>query len=155
MAYRNIPNISIEDARIIFKNFSGKGSDYNTEGARNFCLVLDEETADKLRADGWNVKERAALDEDDAPLLYLPVAVSFAHIPPKIVLVKGPGKLVRMDEDDVHQLDTAYISRVDLTITPYQWALKSGKSGVKAYLKTMYVTLDKDEFEDRYAGEVE
>ena len=55
----------------------------------------------------------------------------------------------------MHILDTAYISKVDLTVTPYQWELKSGKSGVKAYLKTMYVTLDKDEFEDRYAGEVE
>lgn len=155
MAYRNIPNISIEDARIIFKNFSGKGSDFNAEGVRNFCLVLDEENADKLRADGWNVKERPPRDEDDAPLFYLPVSVAFSHVPPKIVLVKGPGKLVRLDEDSVHILDTAYISKVDLTVTPYQWELKSGKSGVKAYLKTMYVTLDKDEFEDRYAGEVE
>ena len=155
MAYRNIPNISIDDAHIFSKNFSGKESDYNVEGVRNFCLALDEETADKLHADGWNVKKLPQRDEDDAPLFYLPVAVAFSHVPPKIVLVKGPGKLVRLYEDRVHILDTAYISKVDLTVTPYQWELKSGKSGVKAYLKTMYVTLDKDEFEDRYAGEVE
>ena len=48
MAYRNIPNISIEDARIIFKNFSGKGSDFNAEGVRNFCLVLDEEKCGQI-----------------------------------------------------------------------------------------------------------
>ncbi len=146
-------NLKIEDAKIIFRNFAGVETRYNRAGNRNFCVIVDDsDIAQQLVNDGWNVKTLAPRDEDEEPRYYIPAAVSYKNIPPKIYLICGRQKVL-LDEDTVGELDTADIVNVDVILRPYCWDLGNGKSGVKAYVKTMYVTIEKDEFADKYAEE--
>ncbi len=146
-------NISIEGAKLIFRNFQGKRTDYNDEGNRNFGVLLDDDLAENLSRDGWKVKYLRPRpdDPDQYRQPWLPVKVKFGQIPPIVVLINSRGKK-RLDEDTVEQLDWSIIKNCDLIIRPYNYpATKTRPSGVSAYLKAIYVTISEDEFADKYA----
>lgn len=139
-----------EGCKIIFRNFKGEQTQFNRAGDRNFCVVIEDlEVAKRLADDGWNIKYRPPLDEGDKETAYLPVAVSFSNVPPSIVMLSSKGR-TRLDESTIDILDYAEIENVDIIVNPYNWSV-NGKSGVKAYVKTMYVTIHEDELALKYA----
>lgn len=145
----NDNNITIEGARIVFRNFAGKEEKYNREGNRNFSVVLNEQQADDLQARGWNVKRKAPKEEGDEPFNYLNVTVGFGKgRPPRIVMVTSRGRTT-LDEDTCELLDYADIENVDMILRPYHWAV-SGDTGTKAYLSSIYVTIAEDALERKY-----
>ena len=141
-------DISIANAKIGFRNFSGKDGKFNAAGKRNFCVFLDTDIANRLSEDGWNIRWLRPRNEDEAPQAYMQVEVSFRNIPPTIVQITHRGK-TKLSEDTVGSLDWAELANVDLIIRPYNWQVNAS-TGVKAYLKSMYVTLNEDEFAEKY-----
>lgn len=155
MRQKIISNITIEGARIGFRNFSGKEGQFNPAGKRNFCVFLDYTLAKELEKDGWNVRWLTPRDDQEDEQGYLQVAVSYDNIPPKIVMITSGGKTI-LDEESISVLDWAEIEDLDIIIRPYNWILHEGtkneKRGVKAYVKNMYVQIKEDKFERKWAN---
>lgn len=144
--------LQIDDARIIYRNFAGVGSKFNREGDRNFAVIIPEqEQADALIAEGWNVKIKPPRDEDDAPFMFLPVKIKFNDRGPNCYLQTG-NRMNRLDEESIACLDEVDILSVDLDIRPYDWEV-NGKEGRTAYLQSIKVTQEVDRFAARYAEE--
>lgn len=151
-------NFKVENARVVFKNFSGKANDFNKEGNRNFGILISDEDAERLKDDGWNVKYLKPQPDDPEEYRqpWLPVKVKYGDYPPMIYIIRdnnGNPKKVRLDEDTVGQLDWAYIESADMIIRPYNYPARSGRpAGVSAYLKSLYVTIRQDDLEAKYGA---
>ena len=147
----NDNTVLMEGVRIIFRNFAGKEGQYNREGDRNFAVLLDDKIANTMAQDGWNIKwlRPRNEDEEEAPQAYLPVSVNFKGRPPRIVLITSRGR-TNLDEGSVEMLDWADILNVDLIVRTYEWTVNQ-KSGIKAYLQSIYVTIQEDQLELKYS----
>lgn len=144
--------LQINDARIMFRNFRGEGDKFNREGDRNFVLIIpNEEIADALAKEGWNVKIKDPREEGDTPFMYLPVKVKFNDRGPQVYLITGE-RHNRLDENSVAILDDIDILSVNLDIRPYDWEV-NGKTGRTAYLQAIEVFQEIDRFAARYAEE--
>lgn len=142
-------NVLLEDVRIAFRNFAGKEGQYNREGDRNFAALLPADVAEQMDKDGWNVKYLKPREEDDEPQAYIQISVNFGNRPPKVTTVTSRGR-TPLGEGEVDILDWAEIKTVDLIIHPYEWSV-NGKTGVKAYLQSLYAVLEEDELDRKYA----
>lgn len=145
--------LQIDEARITYKNFEGRGSKYNREGDRNFALIIPEqEIADEMIANGWNVRIKAPREEGDRPFMYLPINVKFNENGPHVYLKSGD-KINILDEETVGMLDHIRIASVDLDVAPYNWEM-NGRDGISAYLRSMKVTqYIEDRFYQEYSQE--
>lgn len=100
----------LENARLVFCNFEGRKGPYNPEGARSFCVILEEKEAEKLAADGWNVK-----------------------------VIRGPGERpsylpIHIKKDEYVSTNMDLTKRFTVKVLGYRWNVRD-KSGVKAYLE--------------------
>ena len=142
--------LQLDDARIIFKNFEGRGDKFNREGDRNFSLLIeDENTANALIKEGWNVKIKPGREEGDDPFMRLPVKVKFTDYGPNVYLVTG-NRRNELDEESIGCLDNIEIESVDMDIRPYDWEV-NGRTGRTAYLQSMEVVQRIDRFAARYS----
>lgn len=152
----NVQQLTIENVRIIFPNFEGRTTDRNKIGSREFSALLDPELGAELASQGWNVK----FPTEDKPNqnIYLPVTLSSGPmVQPwvKIVLVNnGQGTIVQPDDvEQLAMLDNISAGvRANLILSPYHWTV-NGDSGIKAYVKKVYIYLD--DIDPNYAPHME
>lgn len=149
---RRLSDLTLFDVQIIFRNFMGEEKQFNRAGDRNFSLLVDPASAADMANDGWNIKylkPREGDDPNEPQQAHLPVKVNFRGRPPKIVMVTSKGKTT-LTEDMVGALDYVVMKKVDLIINPYAWNV-SGKTGITAYCKSLYVTIEEDALDLAYA----
>lgn len=144
-----LENLIIENATIGRKNFGGRESDFNDAGKRNFCVYFDEEMGKNLADEGWPIKFTKPRDDGSVEAM-LPVSLRFDVMPPNIIVINSVGQR-QIGEDEASDLDDYRLKLIDLIIRPYSYDYH-GKKGIKAYLKSMYATIDEDVFQKKYAN---
>jgi hypothetical protein len=139
----------MENVKLIYKNFTGREGRYNKVGERSFSVLLPYDVAEAMAQDGYNVKFPVNTEDRDL-LPHLQVKLNFdSQVPPMIWQITSRGR-TRLTEDTVAVLDMADIINVDLVLNPYYWSIQ-GNEGWACYLKSIYVTIEEDALERKYA----
>lgn len=146
-------NVTIEDARIVMRNFAGREEKFNPAGARNFAVLLDEAQAADMEELGWNVKYLKPRDDEPQGQAFVKVKLAYDKKPPKILLVTSRGKTY-IDEETVDSLDWVDIETADITLNPYEWDV-NGAQGVTAYVKTLVIKVVEDYLEMKWDAMIE
>lgn len=150
-ARRENNTLLIDDARIVFRNFEGKPGQFNAAGQRNFHVLLPQDVAAALEAQGFNVKYLRPREEGDIPQAHLKVNVKMdSNQPPKIFIINSRGRK-QITEDMLTILDWAEFAKIDLIFSRYKRDWPDGRTTVTAYLQTFFGTIREDELELRYA----
>ena len=139
-------DLVIRDCKVDYLNLSGEKTEYNPNGYRKFSVILDDEdVVNRMIEDGWNIKPYRPNRQDHAPEWKLEVEARWRNkkgellpkrLQPRIYTLAR--KKTELTEETVGTLDGANIDKVSLTIRPRIWDV-SGRQGVKAFVKNMYV----------------
>ena len=96
--------LQLDNCRIRFRNFSGRQTEFNREGDRNFELVIpDMEMAELLQNEkneygvGWNIRIKES--EDGDPYIGMKVKVKFNDWSPKIFVRSGTARRKLTEEN--------------------------------------------------------
>lgn len=142
-------NLQIDNARIVYRNFEGRRTEFNDEGRRNFSVVIESaEDAERLMDLGYNVKIKPPRQEGEPAFMTLKVNVSYRYKEPTVILQSGIAKN-RLTEDTVRTLDVIEIEDVCMDISPSKWTT-GGNSGLSAYLTSIKVVQKLDRFAEEF-----
>ena len=131
-------NLLIRDAAIKFTNFSGTPTNVNPNGGvRTFSLVLSDAWAERLKADGWNIKSWTNDDGDIEYTTEIKVNME-SKWPPLVVLYsefRGERTATTLDEDTIGRLDTGRYENIRIAIHPHEHNV--GQYRCKGYLREL------------------
>lgn len=154
-------NVILENVTIKYPNFSGRATDHNTLGARNFCVILSQEAADYLSSINCNVKmsKRRDDDPDYVPDLFVKVNVNYRDKksgmpltrPPKIYFINSKGKFL-LSEETIKLLDEKRIISADIELNPWKTTNRmTGAPTTSLYVKELVATLEESYLDRKYA----
>lgn len=134
-----------------WRNFSGKRTQFNDEGKRNFTLqIKDKEKAEYLKGLGLNVKEYKSSNSDpnEDPIFTLKIKINFNDYGPKVYLyTEGDDeKSTLLTEDTIGILDGSEILGSLIEISLFKWTSKAFGEGATAYLRNMSVQIRPNRF---------
>lgn len=143
--------VQINDARIIYRDFSGRNTRFS-DGKRSFSILIDDDgIADALEKAGYPVKRpdpSKVRDDGSALPTHMKVKVRYSSYGPDIYLVTN-GIMNKVPEESVDDLDRIRILSADLDIRAYDYDY-NGRKGRAAYLNAMRVYQQVDRFMEEY-----
>ncbi len=174
-------NLNVENAVMIYKNFSGKPTRVNPAGGkRTFSLVLSNDVAERLNDMGWNIKVKEVRDqvpegettrtvgwidfknmyqgEFDHALVYTEIVINEnSEYPPRIYKVSefnGEKTMAIIPPDQWYRLDESELVNVDIVVHPYTHGRSiANPDAKKGYLKSMYaMAVPINDFNGKYAA---
>lgn len=155
--YGRVEKYYINDEDIVtlrYRNFSKAPDNLNPDGPRyaNFWVVLTEEKAMELRAEGFNIRERENHDGDIEYRLQVFITGNDQWFPN--IIKKCDGRKTTLDRESMRTLDRDELERVDIAITKGRWEF-GGKSGIKAWLNAgeFEIVADRFGFNDTEDGD--
>ena len=146
---------NLRNSNIIYRNFAGEKTQFNTNGSRKFTIKIDSaDAAQKLKDQGWNVKIKPPKNEDDDPSYTLEVKVrlDLDWVRPKIAMFTRDRR-VTVDENNIAMFDKAEFETVDIVLRQYAWKNMAGASGISAQLSEMYARIQEGVLEAKWAEE--
>jgi hypothetical protein len=145
-----------EDAKLIFRNFAGIEREFNSEGDRNFSIVVEPERAQRMLKEGWRIKQLKPRPGEEEGDYHLKVKVKYKEKDPdeknprdpKIVVITSKNR-TEWGQREAGNLDVADIGKADVLVNGW-WSDMAG-GGYGGFLKTAFITLREDELELMYA----
>jgi hypothetical protein len=145
--------LRLEGVRVIFNNFRGEKGPYNEEGVRTFSVIIDDlDYGAELLEMGWALKPLKN-EDGDIDAFHLPVKINYSgRLLPRIYKVSMVNNSqLPLDERTIDMLDYLPIDYADIIVNPYHWEVR-GESGIKAYVQTMYVVIEENELDIKWAN---
>jgi len=149
------PDVTLENVRIMYRNFMGQKGMYNEEGERSFNIVIDDPVmATTMLEDGLNLKP--LLDEDERVVgHHMLVRINYKGRPPRIIRVTQDGqRQTSLEQRTVGSLDSVTIEKADITLGTWIWRPEP-LPNMSAYCNVMYVHVIEDPLDAKYASLLE
>lgn len=134
---RGFPNITIENARFWGRpNFKGE-MDRFKDDRRKFTVIVPNDTADQLRALGYNVRTTVPENPEQEPISSLKVMVD----PQSDVYVIQGEQREKLTLDTVGILDSAKIETIDMEVRGWEYNAEDNPGQLSARLVTLVAVL--------------
>ena len=147
-------DLDLEGVRVVSRDFAG--ANYGPDQRQFKVVIEDPNLIENFKRDGINIWCPEPQNPDDPRVGYLTVKVSYRFMPgPKILLLTPEGNAQKFSENNVHELDKAWIKDVELHIHGSSWERSNGQKGVSVYLDTFVGHLISKEERENIMGEAQ
>lgn len=148
----------IVDREVRSRNFGGEekkdrvtGRTVNSPGYRNFLLFITDEIAEELKAKGCEVKYTKVQNENDAPLPYISVTVSYFLKPVEAFTISN-GVSTPLDADHLYILNSVDIQNMCLELEFGKEKIhNNGVRYIPLYAQKIYVEMVPNYFAEKYS----
>lgn len=157
--------LEIADARLIFKNFSGKPDIFSGSETPTFgvlipaeAVVFDERIGKYFTRECDIIPEFASgiiahklkpRHEDDDPAYWLKIKINMDRDNPPKIYVDRAGEKSRLTKETIKVLDYADIDKASMQLSVYNWSM-AGSSGRSLYLKNLICFINENDFMSKY-----
>ena len=147
----------IVDREVRSRNFGGEekkdrvtGRTVNSPGYRNFLLFVNDEIAEELKSRGCEVKYTRVQNDNDVPMPYVSITVSYFLKPVEACMISG-GVPTQLDEAHIKTFNNVDIKNMCLELEFGKEKIhNSGVKYIPLYAQKIWVEVVPSYFAEKY-----